>query len=173
MATAFQSAQQLRNRLRSLVVQFRTVSISVRCAYLDERKEARLGTMWSTIRPQIAARLTALHTRWAQIDAVSTELDEYWYPIRIFCRANSGYTYGAVDVDDGGGHSKITADGGEPFANLAIGDTVAVSDAADPDNDGDFEVQFQNATVAQFTDTMSGGDTAKDKTIVVTLTARA
>jgi hypothetical protein len=83
-----------------------------------------------------------------------------------------GFTSLNVDIDDGTGKGKITADGGTPFnaGVVSVGNLIRLTDAEDAKNNGVYTVQARTDTVLTFEKVIGlgyGTDNAADTAMKV------
>lgn len=78
-----------------------------------------------------------------------------------------GYTAAAIDVDNGSGRAVITADGGTPYAALAAGDMIQVSNLSDGLNDGVYKLYSAADNELVLTLPMNGEDLASESSISI------
>ena len=80
---------------------------------------------------------------------------------------SGGFNAVSVEVDIGGGKSRITANSGTPFSGLSQYDKIRISGAEDPLHDGSYNIDTATSTVLTFTRTMSGIDNPADTAMVI------
>lgn len=147
-------------------------------SYRDSLMEPEIEEGYANISTFVTGLLDQLATL---IDTVRDELQDFddaadlglTYEETVRPYVNSAFNKWTIDVNNGSSKGKITANGGAPFTNYLVGDTILLSNFEDSDTDGSYVVDTVNSTQEILTTTVLGGaDNATDTTGTIRITNR-
>lgn len=147
---------------------------SYRDKLLDPNVEegyANVSTFVTGMLDQIATMVDTVRDELQDFDDAADQGLMYEETVRPYI--NSAFTKWTIDVDNGSGKGKITANGGAPFTNYAVSDTIQLYNFEDSDTDGSYVIDTKNSSQEILVVGVLGGlDNANDTTGTIRITNR-
>jgi hypothetical protein len=166
MATQLLTIEERITQLTSNIAQIRGGIVALK-ALKKKREDWLTRDDPDVILVRMAANLTDIQSMVGEAENDIDAIDWTWSTM-VVANEEQGYDSFDVDVDDGAGGATITASGGNPFGDFAVGDQIRVELAEDADHNGSYTLSAAAVAVLTIDKTIDGSDNTKDTTMRIT-----